>query len=148
MSIGERIKHYRKSNKMTQRDLARLIGKSESLIIKYEKDITTPPIESLNQIANVFKVTTMDLMTDTDKFGRAINRMDLFENLLKECEFTFLYKQISEDNYEIDISGNDLNVTILDSEYEELLNKIKRFIIFELSEINYNKERNADGSSD
>lgn len=148
MSIGERIKHYRKSNKMTQRDLARLIGKSESLIIKYEKDITTPPIESLNQIANVFKVTTMDLMTDTDKFGRAINRMDLFENLLKECEFTFLYKQISEDNYEIDISGNDLNVTILDSEYEELLNKIKRFLIFELSEIKYNKERNSDGSSD
>ncbi len=59
--IGKKIKQYRKG-KMTQRELAEKIGKTESSIRKYEKGLVTIPLDVLEQIASSLGITAFDLM--------------------------------------------------------------------------------------
>lgn len=53
--IGEKIKKIRKENKITQTELANLIGKTPSSIQKYEYGLTSIPLEVLEKISNVLK---------------------------------------------------------------------------------------------
>lgn len=63
--IGKKIKRHRKG-KITQKELAEKIGKTESSIRKYEKGLVTIPLDVLEQIAVVLGVTVFELM-DGDK---------------------------------------------------------------------------------
>lgn len=56
MTIGEKIKNFRKLKGYTQKDLARLINKSLDTIKKYEAGTTIPPLKSLNQIASALDI--------------------------------------------------------------------------------------------
>lgn len=60
--IGQNIKAKRKEAKMTQADLARHIGKTESSVRKYEKGLVSIPADILELIANALGTTTIDLM--------------------------------------------------------------------------------------
>lgn len=60
MSIASAIKQARKG-KMTQRELAKAIGKSFSSVQKYELGLATPPVHTLNKIADVLGVSLSDL---------------------------------------------------------------------------------------
>lgn len=62
MSLGNRIKTIRKSKKMTQKDLAQKIGKSYSVVQKYELDITQPPLDVLKTIATALEVNYTQLI--------------------------------------------------------------------------------------
>lgn len=59
--IGKKIKQYRKG-KMTQQELAKRIGKTESSIRKYEKGLVTIPLDVLEQIASALGVSAFCLM--------------------------------------------------------------------------------------
>lgn len=59
--IGKRIKQYRKG-KMTQRELADKIGKTESSIRKYESGLVTIPLNVIEAIATALRVVPFDLM--------------------------------------------------------------------------------------
>lgn len=59
--IGKRIKQYRKG-KMTQKELAAKIHRTESSIRKYEKGLITIPLNILEEIASALGVTAFDLM--------------------------------------------------------------------------------------
>lgn len=56
MSVGENIKKYRKYKKMTQQQLAEMIGKSIDTIKKYEGEKTTPPLPVIKNIATALAV--------------------------------------------------------------------------------------------
>lgn len=62
MNTGSLIKKFRKRKKYTQKQLANLIGKTESSIRKYEKGLIEIPNSVLNQIAEALNVTILDLM--------------------------------------------------------------------------------------
>lgn len=64
-SLGSRIRDLRKENKLNQEDIAKLLSVSISSISQYEKNVSTPDIESLNKLANYFNVS-MDYL-----FGRS-----------------------------------------------------------------------------
>lgn len=55
-NIGARIKKYRKDKGFTQQKLADSIGKSKSIIQKYEANDTTPPIDVLGDISTVLQI--------------------------------------------------------------------------------------------
>ena len=59
MSIGDRIKHYRKLRNMTQSELARRLDVQDATISKYELGtVTNIPWERLEQLAAALDVPT------------------------------------------------------------------------------------------
>ena len=62
MSIAENIKEYRKSKKMTQKELGGKIGKSEISVRKYESGDINPPLDVLNSISTALGVTISELI--------------------------------------------------------------------------------------
>lgn len=64
--IGKRIKISRKNAGLTQEELARKIGKTESSIRKYEKGLTQIPFDVLESIAQALNVSPYDLTMDSD----------------------------------------------------------------------------------
>lgn len=63
MSIDNNIKEYRKKLKLTQKDLAKKIGKSERMLQKYENGEVTPSINVLYNIAENLGITFFQLIT-------------------------------------------------------------------------------------
>lgn len=61
MLIGEKIKKYRKEKGLTQKELADKIGKGFSTVQKYELNISQPPIDVLNRIADTLDINVSKL---------------------------------------------------------------------------------------
>lgn len=69
--IGAKIKALRKSQSITQADLAELIGSDSPLISRYERGISLPGIDQLMKIAAVFRVTPGELLPGGQDAERA-----------------------------------------------------------------------------
>ena len=63
MNIGEKIRTLRQESHMTQDALASQLGVSAQAVSKWEKNITAPDISLLPDIAEVFAVTTDELLS-------------------------------------------------------------------------------------
>lgn len=75
MNIGENIKKYRKEKGLTQKELADKIGKGFSTVQKYELNISQPPIDVLNRIADTLDINVSKLFD--------------IENTLNQSEVSF-----------------------------------------------------------
>lgn len=65
MTIGNNIKKYRKEKKLTQQQLADAIGKSKSIIEKYEADkIENHSFVVLKSIADILDINISDLLDE------------------------------------------------------------------------------------
>lgn len=62
MAIGEKIKFYRKANKMTQKKLSELTGIHEVTIRQYEAGKYNPKMINVQKIASVFNVPISELL--------------------------------------------------------------------------------------
>jgi transcriptional regulator with XRE-family HTH domain len=61
--LGRRIAGLRKSRKLTQARLAKLVGCSVDFISLVERGVNAPTVARLEKYARVFKVTVRDLFT-------------------------------------------------------------------------------------
>lgn len=80
--VGARIKEKRKEKKLTQAQLAYAIGKTESSIRKYEKNLVEIPDSVMHQIALALD-TTESYLCGIDKMKFEFKCIDAFETLLK-----------------------------------------------------------------
>ena len=64
MKMGNKIKQYRESKKMTQKEIAEILEVEPGTISKYESGIIEPSIESLKKLSNIFEVTIDELVKD------------------------------------------------------------------------------------
>ena len=72
MSVGSQIALYRKSLKMTQEELGRLVGVSNQAVSKWESEISMPDIMLLPRIARVLEISLADLFAEqADKHVQA-----------------------------------------------------------------------------
>lgn len=63
MTVGERIKHYREKNDLTQDELASRINTTKQTIYKYENNIITNiPSDKIEKISAIFKISPVTLM--------------------------------------------------------------------------------------
>ena len=62
MKIAENIKFYRKSHGLTQEKLANLLNGKKSLISNYENGYSTPDINTLVKLADIFQITLDELV--------------------------------------------------------------------------------------
>ncbi|MFQ6752248.1 MAG: helix-turn-helix domain-containing protein [Clostridia bacterium] len=62
MKIAENIKFYRKSLGLTQEKLANLLSGKKSLVSNYENGYSTPDINILIKLADIFQITLDELV--------------------------------------------------------------------------------------
>lgn len=62
-TLGSFLKQKRQEKNLTQKDLAKILFVSESLVSKWEKDVTRPDITLLPKLSNVLGVTEHELIT-------------------------------------------------------------------------------------
>lgn len=94
MSLGSRIKSKRKELKMTQAEVAALLGIDNTTISKWESDTYEPDVETLKQLANIFNTTT-DFLTGKNKIssppGEERSREELLHDIVDDPDdFYFL----------------------------------------------------------
>lgn len=63
MTTGEKIRKARKSVKITQKELGRILGVSPQMIAQYENDTRKPKIETLRRIAKALDVPLYEIAT-------------------------------------------------------------------------------------
>lgn len=61
MNLAKNIKRLREANNFTQQEFSNLIGVSRSTISKWERNLSEPPIDIINLMADLFKVTVDEL---------------------------------------------------------------------------------------
>lgn len=69
-SIGERIKYYRKERGLTQNELAEKTNLSRSHIASIERNIYTPSISTLTEIANALNIESSILISEKTTLER------------------------------------------------------------------------------
>lgn len=84
MKVGNKIKEYRELNKMTQKDIAEILGVEPATISKYEAGTIEPSIESLKRLAETFNVTVDELIKDEEKFN--VSKINVLEVLREQKE--------------------------------------------------------------
>ena len=85
MSIGNNIKEHRENKKLTQKDIAQILGVEPGTISKYESGMIEPNIESLKKLANTFEITVDELINkESNKFD--ISKINLLEVLKEQKE--------------------------------------------------------------
>ena len=100
--LGEKIKLYRENKKMTQNEIADILGVKPATISKYEAGTIEPNIESLKKLAEIFEVSVDQLLREKeDEFDISkINILDILReqknmklkgNLYHNTQITFAY---------------------------------------------------------
>ena len=62
MELGKNIKYFRKCLNLTQQELAQKLNGNKSLVSNYENNYSTPDIETLIKLADIFDVTLDELV--------------------------------------------------------------------------------------
>ena len=84
IQIGLSIKENRKKLKLTQTELAEMIGKTESSIRKYEKGLIKIPNDVLEKLSNIFNISVFDLISSDRIFLPSEKDYDiLYNNVVK-----------------------------------------------------------------
>ena len=120
--LGEKIKKYREEKKMTQMEVAEVLGVKPATISKYEAGALEPNIESLKKLAELFVISVDELLKE-DKFDA---QLEFLINIYSEM----INKNISNKRYKTNFV-NIINSLQLANEnlerikecYEEALNE-------------------------
>ena len=98
--LGEKIKKYREEKKMTQMEVAEVLGVKPATISKYEAGALEPNIESLKKLAELFEVSVDELLKEDEfdvskinvlKVLREQKEMKLKGNLYHNTQIIFAY---------------------------------------------------------
>ena len=98
--LGEKIKKYREEKKMTQVEVADVLGVKPATISKYEAGILEPNIESLKKLAELLEVSVDELLKEDEfdvskinvlKVLREQKEMKLKGNLYHNTQIIFAY---------------------------------------------------------
>lgn len=79
--LGEKIKKYREKKKMTQMEVAEVLGVKPATISKYEAGALEPNIESLKKLAELFVISVDELLKE-DKFD--VSKINILEVLREQ----------------------------------------------------------------
>ncbi len=85
MDLGKKIKSYRESKKMTQKEIAEILEVEATTVSKYEKGMLEPSIESLKRLSNIFGVTIDELLS-LDETDFDISKINILQALREQKE--------------------------------------------------------------
>lgn len=86
LTVGEKIRQYRKAKGLTQKELGKLSDTAETTIRQYEGGKRTPRIEQIEKIAKALELNPNDLTgwdsADTEKLSKEVEEIRQFETYL------------------------------------------------------------------
>lgn len=65
MTLGEKLKNQRKTNKYSQEKIAELVGVSRQAVTKWETDHSSPSTDNLIKLANIYHISLDELVNDS-----------------------------------------------------------------------------------
>lgn len=102
--MGMFISELRKENKLTQKELADMLGIMDTSVSKWERGINTPDISYLTELSKIFRVTVKELLNGERDFKK--KEIDL-NHYSKVLEVTNLFKSFGKRKV-----LNNINLTI------------------------------------
>ena len=105
-SLGERIREYRTSNKMTQTDFAIRLGITGASVSAYENGTRLPSYEVLIKIANVLGVSTDELLGRKEPTKVTVDITNLSpreRNVIQELITVFTEEKIAYEKQKMDL---------------------------------------------
>lgn len=136
--IGNLIKSTRKKKGITQKSLAHMIGKTESMVSRYESGSADISVDTLNKIATSLECS-IETFIGSEK-AKAINDFSVFESYLKSLGIYLEYvSNGTGEPLEVFIrrleEGNELDFCLLSiDEFTGLRERINSFVRFQISE--------------
>ena len=99
--FGKRLRELRKERKLTQVELGKVIKTSHATINRYENSIHQPDIETINNLADFFNVTTDYLLGRTNRKEMAIIEGEEIPKELKDIgiEYLEISKELKEKGF-------------------------------------------------
>lgn len=96
--FGDRLKQLRKESGLTQLDLSKKIGIVRSAISNYETNRTMPDPTTLNELAQLFDVSTDYLLGRVDSYSKhnAVSNNDSFSPNLTSKDEKDIAKKLEE----------------------------------------------------
>lgn len=82
------IKHLRKVHRLTQKQLADLLGKTANAISNWEQGIRKPVVGDIINVCNYFHVDIMDLMETDLSIPESNDPVSLLEKYINQNHFT------------------------------------------------------------
>lgn len=79
--LGEKIKKYREEKKITQVEVAKVLGVKPATVSKYEAGTLEPNIESLKKLAELFEISVDELLRE-DEFD--VSKINILEVLREQ----------------------------------------------------------------
>lgn len=131
MSIGARIKELRVKRGFTQDEIAEQLGMNRANFSNYERDVASPPAETLMRIADILKTSTDYLLGRDDyvpSWATARDRRD--------------FKKMLEEDPEIMFDG-----VPLDEQDRQRVKDVLTGLFWEAKQMNKRKKSNSDGNT-
>ncbi len=66
MNLGSKIKLYRENKKMTQKEIAEILGVEPATVSKYESNMLEPNISALKKLSEIFEVSLDIFLNDAE----------------------------------------------------------------------------------
>ena len=106
LTIGEKIKIWRKQRKLTQEKFADLIGRSTDAISMIERGVNLPSNQTLKKMSEVLKIPVGEFLAETSEKGETAERQELITKILglvhefddKKLEMALRHIQILQEN--------------------------------------------------
>ncbi|MDD2203106.1 MAG: helix-turn-helix transcriptional regulator [Bacilli bacterium] len=99
MLIGKRLKDLRKARGLNQQELGDLVNVTKVSICCYEKGTRTPNLETFQDLANVFNVSTDYLLGNDIKAEVSGNEESYILNIPKEAAEFLCELKLNKDLY-------------------------------------------------
>lgn len=127
MTLGQRIKQRRKHVGLSQKDLSKAVGVSDSSISLWESDNTAPRGENLHELASALQCSpTWLLFGDEDKTPAPPRELDDLHQLTgDEMEMLKLFRVLPESERAAQISGMKARVRNFSRQLNALLEERK-----------------------
>ena len=82
LTIGEKIKIWRKQRKLTQEKFADLIERSTDAVSMIERGVNLPSNQTLKNMSKVLKIPVGEFFTETNEKGTATERQELIAKIM------------------------------------------------------------------
>lgn len=143
--FSKNLKYLRKSHKLSQEQLSSALGYSSKNLSKWENGLSVPNIETLNKLAEIFDIDSIDKLLYNDKIFSKASQNDF--KLISKYEYDISYDEVEFYYYLLVnklVNVNqpiDIPIHLFNSDFVfKAMNKFKEFNIIESFEVVYKEE--------
>lgn len=116
LQFGRNLTALRKNAGLTRKKLAEILNVTEMAVGTYERGIRTPSLDKILQLADLFKVSTDDLLKN--------NNAEIANNLLEGCVKCVFKVGNRETEFDIPVADAKYYV-LMQNSITEILNAVK-----------------------